>query len=371
MKPFEKIEHEFQNLEDVITTKQLAKLTGLSPYTIRKLYHQGIIKKLTSSSTNKFLFDKHKSVEAIYVKEQAYYKYIKYLHELFYKAYKTNSIETLFAILEVDSIYNGHWNPTEELFRFFDDFNHLLHDAHRNKNYPLRKYRLALLMYCHILEMSFPQKLLMNLLRIINNDRYIIDPFSHSNRKPPSLTWKINEITKLSHELNEIDLPNFIEEFYNDDFRNSFYHSDYCLTMEDYRYRTKLELKGLGSANTRHTLHPLIDIPMTDLSVLITKCFAFFEALFHSFKYIKKQLANIAKFHKLPEYEVLELLSKDKELNGFNIHFSNGTKATFIREPESVTAINILFEQDGTVNFMVGNLNRLTKEWKINGHIYQ
>lgn len=79
------------------------------------------------------------------------------------------------------------------------------------------------------------------------------------------------------------------------------------------------------------------------------------------------RLANTTKFHKLPQYEVLELLSKDNELHGFNIHFSNGTKATLIKEPESVTATNILFEKDGTINFMVGNLDKLTKEWKVNG----
>lgn len=367
MKSFEEIEHEYLTLEDVITTNQLANLTGLSAYSIRKLTHQGILTKLDTSSSRKFLFDKQKAVAEIYVREESYKRYIDHLLELFNRAYNTDSIETIFALLEVDGIYQGHWNPTEEIFRFFDDFNQMLIDANKNKKSPFRKYRLALMMYCHVLEMDFAQKLLMNLLRIINKEKYVINPFSHSSINPPSLKWKLKEIFKLSSRLNNHVLPGYINEFYIDEIRNSFYHSDYCITQEDFRYRVKLKIKGLESKKSDFEISELKDISINDLTVLITKCFAFFEALFHIHKHFKMRLARINKFHKLPQYEVLELLSKDNELHGFNIHFSNGTKATFIREPESVTATNILFEKDGTINFMAGNLDKLTEEWKVNG----
>jgi len=52
VKTFEKIEHEYLILDDVITTNQLANLVSLSSYSIRKLTHQGILKKLESSSSN-------------------------------------------------------------------------------------------------------------------------------------------------------------------------------------------------------------------------------------------------------------------------------------------------------------------------------
>lgn len=367
MKTFEEIQQNYTKLNNTVTTNQLASLTGLSTYSIRKLTHQGILTKLDTSSPNKFLFDKQKSVEAIYVRDVAYKKYIDHFLELFNRAYNTDSIETIFALLEVDGMHQGHWNPTEEILRFFDDFNQMLIDAHKNKKFPLRKYRLALMMYCHVLEMDFAQKLLMNLLRIINKEKYVINPFSHSSIKPPSLKWKLNELFKLSRELKDNILQKYINEFYIDEIRNSFYHSDYCITQKDFRYRTKLKFKEPESSKTQLEISQLNDISITNLSVLITKCFAFFEALFHTHKHFKMRLASIEKFHKLPQYEVLELLSKDKELYGFNIHFSNDTKATFIREPESVTATNIIFETDGTVNFMVGNLDKLTKEWKVNG----
>jgi hypothetical protein len=66
----------------------------------------------------------------------------------------------------------------------------------------------------------------------------------------------------------------------------------------------------------------------------------------------------------------LELLTKNNVLYGFNIHFSNGSKATFKREPKSVTARNILFEKDGSVNFMIGDISKQTKEWKVNEQIF-
>ena len=364
LRKFEEIQNDYNELDDSITTKQLSELVGLSKYNIRKLAHSGVLKKLDSSSSTNFLFDKKEAIEKIYVREESYQRYRNYFQKLFYKSYNTNSVETIFTILEVDGMSEGHWNPSEEVFRFFNDFNELLSKSNQLKKFPLRKYRLALTMYCHILESNFPQKLIMNLLRIINKEQYLLDPFSYSSRKPPSLKWKIKEVCKLSRKLNEKELSTYIAECYEDEIRNSFYHSDYCLTNEDFRYRTNLGIKGLENYQANY---PLKNISINDLSIMITKCFSFFEALFHSKQHYKQNLAKLPKFHKLPQYEVLELISKDNVLVGFNMHFSNETKATFMREPESVIAQNIKFEGEGSVNFMVGNLDQLSNEWKVNG----
>jgi len=210
--------------------------------------------------------------------------------------------------------------------------------------------------------MNFPQKLLINLLRIINSDKYSISPFSHSTRKPPALTWKLREIFKLAKNVKEDNIQSFIKEFYIDDIRNSFYHSDYCIAEKSFRYKKKSKIIGTGQQWG--------EISLEDLSCLLTKCFAFFDALFSSHTYFREQLAKIKKFHKLPQYEVLELLSKDNTLYGFHMHFSNGSKATFTRESESVEAINIIFKQDGSVNFMIGDLSKQTNSWKVNGKIF-
>jgi len=367
MKKFEEIHKDYRELNDAITTKQLSELVGLSKYQIRKLTHSGILKKLDSSSATSFVFGKQEAVEKIYVREESYQRYRNYFQKLLQKSYQINSMETIFAILEVDGMSEGRWNPHEEIFRFIDDFNDLLVGSYHSKKYPLRKYRLALTMYCHILESNFAQKFIMNILRIINNEKYLIDPFFYSEVKPPALKWKIKEICELSLKLKDKILSAFFADYYVDEIRNSFYHSDYCLTNEYFRYRTNL---GINPLKKYKANYPLKTISVDELSALLIKCFSFFEALFHIIQYFRKELANMAKFHKLPQYQVLELISKNNSLIGFSMHFSNGAKATFTREPETVIANNILFEGDGSVKFMVGNLDKLCNEWKVNGNNY-
>lgn len=54
------------------------------------------------------------------------------------------------------------------------------------------------------------------------------------------------------------------------------------------------------------------------------------------------------------------------------MHFSNGTKATFCRNLDgSVTTNNVTFEKDGSINFFVGLLSDLKKEWWIDGRMVQ
>ena len=62
---------------------------------------------------------------------------------------------------------------------------------------------------------------------------------------------------------------------------------------------------------------------------------------------------------------MFEILKNEKEAYGFKVHFSNGQVAKFTREPERVEAINLHFEEDGSVNFFAGNLDKLKKEWVV------
>ena len=52
--------------------------------------------------------------------------------------------------------------------------------------------------------------------------------------------------------------------------------------------------------------------------------------------------------------KLLELLSDADRLHGFSVHFSNGARATNTRAETGVECTNILFEPDGSINFMVG-----------------
>lgn len=358
----------YESLPDIITTKELSSLVAVSTSKIRSMVHSGDLKRDKSSTKHVFRFNKQYAINVIYAnkiietRKESYDKYFSYFQLLFMRAYKTNPLQSIYAILEVDGMFMGHFNPTEEMFHFFDDFNSLLSESYDKDKYRLRKHRIHLLMYCHALEMDFYQKLIMNLLRIINAENYIIRPFSHSRKNPPSLNWKIGEIKKLAGKAKEDKLVTFLNEIYIDEIRNSFYHSDYCFDDTCFRYKTK---QKIGSFS--HQV--FIDISIHTLSELIARCFSFFEALFHTHTLFREHLATFKKYHKLPHYEVLELLVKNDLLYGFSIHFSNGSKATFEREPRSVIARNILFDKDGSVNFMIGNRSELTNEWKVNGQV--
>lgn len=296
----------------------------------------------------------------------SYNEYLEYLQKLIQRAIQANAVETMYAVLEVSGMYFGHWNPKEEISYFFNDFYNLLNRAYKQKRYPLRKYRIGLLMYCHLLEMSFAHNFIMNLLRIIDGKRYFVNPFSHSDKQPPALSWKINQIKELAKKIDEIQIIKFIDEFYDDDIRNSFYHSDYCITNKSFNY--KLTLRGKNGV-TSIKLDSVIEL--RNLEKKIVTCFAFFEALFTAHLWLRRELAKQKKFHKWPNYEVLELHIDKEILYGFSIHFSNFSKATFTRQPQSVLALNIDFEKDGSVNFNVGDLSKLTKEYLVNGQLYK
>ena len=112
---------------------------------------------------------------------------------------------------------------------------------------------------------------------------------------------------------------------------------------------------------------------LEELSELLTKCFAFYSAFFISYNLIKRGLVQGNKFHRWPNYEVLELLSNKDGLSGFKVHFPSGSYAMFEREKYKGTmALNILFEGD-KVGFMVGDLNKYEKadNWYVGNNPFQ
>jgi hypothetical protein len=210
--------------------------------------------------------------------------------------------------------------------------------------------------------MTSPHELLSNLLRCIGNKDYVIKPFGHLTRVnkkklfswiPPSTKMKFRELKKQANEVKEEQLSNYIDEFFNDDIRNAISHSDYIITPDSFRFTES----GLAK-----------QISNEKLSEFINNGFAFYDAFLGCQRLWKKKISHFKKYHKWPNYEVLEILSNDEVgVFGFNVHFSNGSKAIFSRSREGVDATNIIFEEDGSINFMVGSRDDLEPKWKING----
>lgn len=289
---------------------------------------------------------------------------VDFLSDLFWGAFRKAPFEVLCAVLRVSGMQDADWDPFEESKSAFEDYNALLRlDAATLSS--AGRWRIGLLMYCQAVEMTAPQEFLANLLRVLGGQKYHIKPFGslgRTNKKkafswvPPSAPVKYRELKRLAAKCNESVLCDYIDQFFNEDIRNAFSHSDYVLSGEHFRW-------------TESGLAQQLSLDVVNLTV--RNCFRFFSGLLWLHNQVLTDLRTLPRFHKWPNYEVLELLSDAERLYGFSVHFSNGEKATYSRTEKGVECTNVLFERDGSINFMVGLLDALRPEWKVNGRPYE
>ena len=284
-----------------------------------------------------------------------------YLDSLFSRAFSKEPFGVLCTLLRLNGLQDQNWDPFEESMKMFGDYNWLREKA-KKANSDTCANRIALLIYCHAIEMTAPHEMLSNLLRCLGGKSYVVKPFGHLTRVnkkqsfswvPPSAKMKFRELKSQANDAKEEQLANYIDNFFNDDIRNAVSHSDYIITPDAFRFTES----GLPR-----------QIPNEKLSETINNGFAFYDALLGCQRIWKKEFSHLKKYHKWPNYEVLEILSNDEiGVFGFNVHFSNGNKATFSRSKEGVDATNINFEEDGSISFMIGSFDKLETKWKIDG----
>lgn len=287
-------------------------------------------------------------------------KYYGLIDDFIRRAVYKNSFGALCALLRVGGMSTSNWDPFEESRKGFDDFFWMMDKAIEERTDSCQ-HRIALAMYCQAVEMSAPHEILANLTRILSGQPYVIQPLSHLGRSkkndlffyvPPSAKVKFRYICKQLRHIDEIEIADMLEHIYSDSIRNSFTHSDYIITEDEYRYT-----EGKLAAS----------ISLDELIELINDCYDFIVSFMSLHKEWLIRLSKLKKYHKWPNYEILELFSDENGVYGFSVHFSNGSKATYSRRPSGVDAINVMFEKDGTVNFMCGFLDKLEKLWKIDG----
>lgn len=289
---------------------------------------------------------------------------VDYLSDLFWSAFRKAPFEVLCAVLRVTGMQDADWDPFEESKAGFEDYNALLRLDVNTLSQTCR-WRIGLLMYCQAVEMTAPQEFLANLLRILGGEKYHIKPFGslgRANKKkpfswvPPSARVKCRELKRLAIKCKQTVLIDYIDQFFNEDIRNAFSHSDYVLSGDHFRWTES----GLAQ-----------QVPLDAVDLTVHNCFRFFSVLLWLHDQSLTNLKNLPRFHKWPNYKVLELLSDSERLHGFSVHFSNGTKATYSRTDKGVECKNILFEPDGSINFFVGLRDALRPEWKVNGRPYE
>jgi len=287
-------------------------------------------------------------------------EYAEYLFNLFMKAFQKAPFEIICTLLRVSGIADKQWDPFEEGLIAFKDYNWLLKKSKHSPT-PFGQWRMGLLMYCQAVEMSGFHRMLANCLRVLQGKRYHLNSTGHlgrANKKrpfswiPPSATQKFNYLKGIAKECGEEKLVEYIDSFFLDDIRNAFSHSDYVLTKEFFRW-------------TENGLAQQIDLKTLNLLIYNTR--EFYSAFWFCYEQLLKNFAHLPRYHKWPNYEILELLNDGEKLYGFHIHFSNGSKASFIRSKKGVDCVNVTIEKDGTMNFFVGLLDALEHVWKING----
>lgn len=141
---------------------------------------------------------------------------------------------------------------------------------------------------------------------------------------------------------------------YNPNFMTNQSIDDYYLYGKDLAMRLGIK---------EQVINELIPDPskatLEELKDFFGKFLEVYEGLITSF-------SNFPKFHKLQNFETFEVLNDGNKLNGFKLHFSNGSHAMFIREGSGTMAINFSFSGDN-IEFNVGSIDALIKDWRVGG----
>ena len=298
-------------------------------------------------------------------------EYKAYLWDLFRRAQDKGGFNFVLTLLRFHGMSIGHWDPMVEAHEALSDLSEIIREASEDQTKARRSYRLGLLVYCHATEMSAPYEILYNILNCVEGKNYEMSPFAGlirpKNKKDksffrevivPSPRAKIEKLRKKCNAVQEPKLMELFDSFFRPDVRNAFYHSDYCIDLDQRTFNITEVQFGQS-------------IPLEEINEILVKGFAFYEAFFQTYYGWRFVAGKARRFHRWPRYEVLELLSNDEEgLYGFTVHISNGTRCTFERHKDRVISENVMFEKEG-LSLHVGLLDDLREEWTVRGEPYR
>ena len=247
---------------------------------------------------------------------------------LFSEAEKQGSLHYIFTLLRVEGYNCKNPDPLIEL-------NTILNTVKINK---LSKNEIIndLQMVFNLMEEPF--SVIYNLINCSGKKEYQFNPFFHlytgefPDRKKPHTYIIIEELINYAIKTGNINLANLVQDTFSEYIIKNIFNNELNINL----VQAKKEFKKIR-----------------DFFVVFLENY-FSERL----KYLK-----FPKFIKLPRFEVLELLTnKEVGLFGFNIHFSNGNSATFIRNLDSTENVNISLDP---ISIFIGDKGKLKDEWHI------
>ena len=294
------------------------------------------------------------------IQDQFYPEYKKYFEHLFVQARDTGGLDYIYTLLRVSGVQDGGWDPFVEAEESLVDLSSVLRDlstAGREKT----SLRLALLLYCHSLEMAAPYQIFFNLLRCCQSKNYLFMPFFEVDKNGKVIQkYPKNKIDSLEQEAKKVGeeaLITHIKSFYDNNIRNAFFHSDY--TIED-------DFKICEA-------RPVQVIEKSVLLEKIKRCFAFYQAFMDTYREAKVAYIPVEKTYPLKNFDVLELLVDDKEgLVGFKMHYprEDAMYGHYERRKDRVRGLNFMIEDVG-IQFHCGLLSEIKNVHMMNGKIYK
>ncbi len=275
---------------------------------------------------------------------------------------KPDIIQLFASLLRVVGMEDKGWDPYSESRALLDDLYALMQfdlpeEKFKEKN--LTTWRLGLLFYNHIVEMSAPYEVLTNLLRFRLGKGYSPNPYYDFLTKDQRKRFKrsglfpkqkIDIIKKLSAEAG-LKIGDIFDEFHNTDFRNAIAHSDFIFTDSGFRCRNG---NAMGS----------FELSFEEVDDLITKAKVFIGTFFELEREARHKWGEFA--GKSMAYDpalkgVMEILvDGDGLMNGFKVHWPNGSDSTYRRTEDGIEMTNCLLAiEDATLNLFVGRYARL------------
>jgi len=195
------------------------------------------------------------------------------LSDIFEKAKTRDEFEYICSMLRIRGIEDAGWDPLAESHAAIVDYIALIQAPLRD----MMKVRLALLTYSHITEIDAVYDMLANMLRTIKGDRCSLTPFvdyaSLTKTVVSSPKQKITALKAMEKEVRLDLLGKIFDCFFEDEIRNAFYHSDYTLYANEFRYRKRVSNIKLPTA-----------APISDLMEKIEHCINFYLAFMKAYE---------------------------------------------------------------------------------------
>lgn len=303
-----------------------------------------------------------------------YSHYAGLLVEIF-KPPMSHLLDYVCALLRVNLRYNVGWDSLEESREVLQDLVQLNKLDLTDDSFPDSQkthLRLHLLSYAHLIEMSAPYQVIVNLLRVKAGLPYSSNPFNEPVEKtlprvkaksyvalkgrPGTISpqQKIAEIKHLAEKAGIKELGKVFDDFFFPSLRNAIAHSNYVI------HGNELHMTRNFITHETKSTHLTPVISMSRLENIMSSAYNFYTAFFTLESLARSefsQFENQVFPYDLQSKGLAEFLfdESDSRLTGFCIHWPNKLETLYLKTNQGeIRSKNIIMKPDGTLEMLKG-----------------